>query len=183
MRIGSDFDGVIANTHMLKVWLAKEKMGIDVLPAEFRREKVVGRGLMTLEQYRTIGQGAMGGLYPIPEVEQATFYLHALAGHGYSIKLVTSRTGQMLEVAEMWLWEHCLNFPIAGTGYGLPKNKECEGLDVYVDDDLEKLIPLIGTVKHLLFFSWPWNLYEIEPKEITRVGSWWEIYNYIRYET
>jgi hypothetical protein len=54
--------------------------------------------------------------------------------------------------------------------------------EMYVYDDVDKLIPLIGTARHLLFFSESHNSRENCPRQIVSVSSWWEIYNYIRYE-
>jgi len=44
----------------------------------------------------------------------------------------------------------------------------CEGLDMYIADEFEGFIPA-DVVKHLLLFP-------------SQVGTWWDIYNYIRYE-
>jgi hypothetical protein len=183
MKIGLDFDGVIANSHPLKAVVAKEKFGVDIPIEQFRKKVVVGTRLLTAEQYREVGIMAMNGSYPIPPVPDALLYLPLLLRDKHSVSIVTSRTEEMLESAKRWFAEYKLpGLPFLGTGYGLPKTKACEGLDIYVDDDLEKLLPLVGHVPNLLFFSWPWNLHEKEPAGITRVSCWWELYNQIRYE-
>ena len=58
----------------------------------------------------------------------------------------------------------------------------CTVLEVYICDNLDELILLVDIVRHLLFFPTKYNQHEKEPKGIVRVGSWWEIYNHIRYE-
>lgn len=183
MNIGLDFDGVIANSHPLKVIIAKKRFGVNILPEHFRRELVIERGLLTREQYRAVGVEAMDGSHLLPPVHESLMYLPVLLREKHSIRIITSRTEKMLDIAKNWLAEEKIILPIQGTGYGLSKITACKGLDLYVDDDLEKLLSLIDKVKHLLFFSWPWNAHEKEPKGIERVSSWWEIYNYIRYET
>lgn len=180
MEIGLDFDGVIANSHPLKSIVAREKFGVDIPPEQFRRERVVEDSLLTREQYREVGRWAMDGSYPIPPVPDVLLYLPFLLHNKHSVRIVTSRTEGMLEFAKKWLAGYRIpELPIFGTGYGLPKTEACKGLDVYVDDDLEKLLPLMGLVPNLLFFSWPWNRHEEEPAGIVRVSSWWELYNHI----
>lgn len=183
MNIGLDFDGVIANTHPLKAIVAKERFGVNIPPENFARKNIVGKGILTLEQYIQVGQEVMGGIYLMPEVADALFYINLLAGEKHSLKVITSRTESMLDVANKWLYDHGLAcIPIVGVGYNIQKTKACKGLDLYIDDDLEKLLPLVGSVPHLLFFSWPWNISEKEPSGIIRVTSWWDIYNYVHYE-
>jgi uncharacterized HAD superfamily protein len=179
LNIGLDFDGVYANSHILKPIVANKRFGVDIPAENFRRKLVVESGLLTLEQYILVGREAMVGLHPIPLVDGATMYVKTLLAEKHSIRFITSRTEEFLEAAKKILCENGISLPIQGIGYGLSKTDACQSLDLYVDDDLEKLLPLSGKVEHLLFFSWPWNLYEKEPKEIQRVSSWWEIYNYI----
>ena len=177
MNIGFDFDGVIANSHPLKSIVARRMFGLDIPPEEFRRELIVSSGILTLAQYRSVSEEAMGGAYTIPPVADAVSYLRNLS-RKHPVKIVTSRTGGMLQEAMSWLYAHEFSdLNVVGTGYGLPKTEACRGLDLYVDDDLEKLLPLIGIVPNLLFFSWPWNEYEQEPYGIVRISSWQEIDN------
>lgn len=183
MKIGLDFDGVIANSHPLKALAAKEKFGVEIPIEQFRKKVVVGTRLLTAEQYREVGVLAMNGSYPIPPVLDVLVYLPLLLRDRHLLSIITSRTKEALEFAKKWLAEyHLPDLPIQGVGYGLSKAKACEGLDVYIDDDLEKLLPLVGQVRNLLFFSWPWNLHEKQPVGITRVSSWYELYNHVRYE-
>ncbi len=181
MNIGLDFDGVIFNSHPLKSMVAEKRFGIKIPPERYRREFVVGQDYMTGDAYRSVGEEAMGGTYPIPPVQESLVYIPLLQAK-HTVRVVTSRTGDMLSYAEQLLQEHGLTLPATGVGYRLSKESACRDLDVYVDDDLEKLIPLIGVVPNLFFFSWPWNIDEQEPEGIVRVQSWWELYNYIHYE-
>jgi hypothetical protein len=182
MNIGLDFDGVIANSHPVKSEVARDKYGVEIPPERLRREPVISAGLLTREQYIEMGAIAMGGSYEIPPVHEALMYIPALINHGYELRIITSRSDAMLDVAEKWLKRYAIAMPVCGVGYRVPKNQACQGLDVYVDDDLEKLLPLVGVVPHLLFFSWPWNAHEKEPAGITRVESWYDIYHHVRYE-
>lgn len=183
MKIGLDFDGVIANSHQSKACIAKERFGVSIKLADFRKEIVVDRGLLTADQYREVGVLAMNGSHSIPVVEGAPLYIPLLLNDGHQLAVITSRTEEYLESGKVWMSEN--GFPdlaMTGVGYGLPKTQSCTGLDIYVDDDLEKLLPLIGVVRNLFLFSWPWNAHETEPREIIRISCWWELYNLIRYE-
>jgi len=183
MKIDFDFDGVVVNSHPLKAIIAKERFGVDIPPEQFRREIVLAGGLLSREQYREVGRLAMNGSYPIPPVPEVFLYLSLLLNGKNLVRIVTSRTGEDLEFAKKWLAEHDLpDLPIIGTGYGLPKTEVCNESDVFVDDDLEKLLPLMGVIPNLLFFSWPWNAHEKEPDCIHRVSSWWDLYNHIWYD-
>lgn len=45
------------------------------------------------------------------------------------------------------------------------------GLDLYVDDDFDKLEPLVGVVPHLFLFSWGYNAHEEVGTIAKRVAS------------
>ncbi|MEK7660150.1 MAG: hypothetical protein AAB343_03020 [Patescibacteria group bacterium] len=49
MKIGIDFDGVVADCGRLKTLGAKELYGVDIAPEKFKKEIVVGEGILTSE--------------------------------------------------------------------------------------------------------------------------------------
>ena len=70
---------------------------------------------------------------------------------------------------------------IAGVNLGVTKAKACKGLDVYVDDDLDKLEPLVGIVPNRFLFSWGYNQHiDVPPSTAKRVDSWQQFYQEIR---
>jgi uncharacterized HAD superfamily protein len=183
IKIGLDFDEVIANSHVLKPKLAKEMFGVEISPEDYRREIVLPRGWLTSEQYEAVSREVFSGNHPIEPVKDSLRYIRILLDQGYDLRVVTSRINKALQVSERWMEECELKeIPIVGVGYGVSKVKACHGLDVFVDDDVSKLLPLVGLVKHLLLFSCPQNVRDATPKGIWRVGSWGEVYDYIRYE-
>jgi hypothetical protein len=88
--------------------------------------------------------------------EYVAYYIAQLTREGHEIVLVSDHTRE--EIDSGATFEMCI----------------CS--------DLEKLVSLVGAVKHLLFFPESRNVHENCPQQIVNVGSWWEIYNHIRYE-
>ena len=182
MNIGFDFDGVIADSHSMKPVIAKQMFGVSIPPDMYKRDLVLNHGLLTPQEYDVVSKKLYSGDVEIQEVYQAILYIKILMTHGHAIKVVTSRSGAdgALQVALEWFAKKNLYLDVIGVGYGKHKTDACRGLDVFVDDDLQKLLPLQGLVKHLLLFSSPTNRQDEAPTGVHRLDSWWEIYNYIR---
>lgn len=180
MRIGLDFDDVIAHSHILKSIIVKDLYGIEIEASRFRREFVVG-SLLTNEQYLNAVRKVFLGEYPVPAVPGAIESINLLKKEGHSLKIITSRSvkGGELRPAMDWLKENSIQLPVVGVGYGNSKAEACAGLDLFVDDDPAKLHELVGIVPHLLFFCWPHNQHEHEPRVATRVYSWNDALHYI----
>ena len=182
MNIGFDFDDVIVGTHSLKSQVAYSLYGVAIPLDCFRREFVVGKGLLTSEQYTMVGREVFSGKYPMEPVPGALDTISLLMGEGHSVRIVTNRSleWKTLKPAQDWRAECGLDIPITGVVYGTSKAEACAGLDLFVDDDSIKLHQLVGVVPHLLFFCWPHNVHEIPPKNSVNVCSWTDIYNYIK---
>lgn len=176
MKIGLDFDGVIADSHPLKSVIAKQMFGVDIPPDKFFKEYIVEAGL-SIDQYKKVKENLYFNDHDISPIKDAPIRISLLLEQGHDIKIITSRTGETLEKAKNLLKKYNLNLPVVGVGYGVSKVPASEGLDVFIDDDIEKLIPLAGVVKHLLLFSSPYknNKY----KDVICVKSWNDIYKYI----
>jgi 5' nucleotidase, deoxy (Pyrimidine), cytosolic type C protein (NT5C) len=182
MNIGLDFDGVIANCGALKSTYAKQLYGIDISPTQCKKELVITHNILSIEQYQVlqtiIYETEEVGLL-MPPVPDALNHIAALLSAGHSLKIVTSRRHQGLTVAEHWLQQHTLNIPIVGCGLDANKAFACTGLDVFIDDDLEKLIPLQQTVPHRYLLSWGYNTHEQAEPVACRVASWSDFYSHI----
>ena len=179
MRIGLDFDGVICDSGKLKSEGAKALYGIDIPPAKFKKEIVVGGKYLTLEQYRELQEVIYGtrtaGLLMEPVVGVLSF-LPRLVDDGHRVLVITSRAEVSLEIAKEWSTQQKLRLDFVGVGYGNSKADAANGLDLFVDDDLDKLKPLIGVVPHRFLFSWGYNAH-VDPGTVAkRIVSWRELY-------
>lgn len=177
MRIGLDFDGVISDCGTLKCLAAKTMYGVDIPSSEFKKELVVGRGLLTQPQYREL-QNAIYGTWeygqrmePVPGVIEG---IAALKSAGHDVRVVTSREDVMLQIARDWAASRGLELPFEGVGHDKSKAVAAAGLDVFIDDDLDKLQPLVGIVPHRFLFSWGYNDHIVEGDVARRVASWQE---------
>ena len=105
MKIGLDFDGVISDCGKLKSDGAKKLYGIDIPPAKFKKEIVVGEKHLTANQYRELqkiiyGTREIGFL--MEPVDDVLHYLPLLVAEGHIVLIVTSRWEVELEIAKEW---------------------------------------------------------------------------------
>jgi uncharacterized HAD superfamily protein len=113
-------------------------------------------------------------------VEGVLHFLPKLIGQGHTIRIVTSRDNQSLEIAREWTRKKGLKLNFVGLGYGVSKAGATDGFDVFIDDDLDKLETLVGIVPYRFLFSWSYNAH-IEAGHIARrINSWEEIYHTIQ---
>jgi len=184
MKIGLDFDGVISDAGKLKSDGAKRLYGVDIPPEKFKTEIVVGQGLLTSEQYKALQKQVYGtreiGLL-MQEVDGAVDYTQRLISEGNDLRIVTSRGTLESEIAKKWMQKRGLNLPLINVGESVSKADACRGMDVYVDDDLDKLEPLVGVVPQRFLFSWGYNQHIEVPLSIAkRVDSWKSLYREIQ---
>lgn len=177
MNIGLDFDDVIAHSHALKPGIAKALYEIGIPEKFFYKEFVVGRKILTDEQYITVVRKVYNERHNIDPVPGAIQGIKSLLKTGHSVCIVTNRSDEHnnLIIAKEWLANHALDLPITGLVYGSSKASACIGMDLFVDDDPAKLQDLVGVVPRLLFFCWPHNIHKKEPKGAIRVFSWKEV--------
>lgn len=181
MNIGLDFDDVIVHSHLLKPVIARSLYGVEIDPARFRKEFVVGE-FLTREQYQEVGRKVFSGEYPLTPVVRALETIDELLAEGHFLRIVTNRSHEKgtLQPALDWMREYELKLPITGVPYGTSKAEACKNLDLFVDDDSNNLHNLVGHVRHLLFFCWPNNRHEKEPESAVRVHTWADINRYVR---
>lgn len=177
-KIGFDFDGVIADTTTLKQRLAKELYGVSIPEDKCKEYMVLKENYLNKEQYRALmalvcGDPEIG--IQASEIPGSIATIRVLQQRGDQIKIVTSRSGAEVDVIHAWLAERGLSLECESVGYGNDKVAAVEGFDVYVDDDLPKLLPLIGRIPVLILFSQPHNKLVTVPDAITRVYSWDEL--------
>lgn len=179
MKIGLDFDGVFSNCGKLLSEGAKRTYGIDIPPSKFKKEIVIGEGHLTAGEYRELQKIVYGtpevGLLMSP-VDNVLRYVPRLLSEGHTILVVTSRSEEGLEIAKKWSINYGLPLDFIGVGHGNSKAGAATGLDLFVDDDLDKLKQLVGVVPHRFLFSWGYNAH-IEIGSIAkRVASWKSLY-------
>lgn len=183
LHIGLDFDGVISDCGSLKSEATKIIFGKDISPALFKREIIIGQNILTEEEYahlqRIIYETREFGLTMKP-VKGALTHTEKLQKSGHRVKIITSRGDKGKGVAQEWLARS--RFPeieMVALGHGISKRDAAGGLDIFIDDDLEKLLPLTGAVPHLFLFSWPYNTHQDMPDGIQRVSSWIDFFAHI----
>jgi hypothetical protein len=182
MRIGLDFDGVISDNGKLKSDAAKMLYGVDIPSAKFKKEIVVGGKHLTMEQYRELQKIIYGTCeigFLMEPVDGVLHFLPRLVDDGHSILVVTSRDEVALEIAKEWSARQRLKLSFVGVGYGNSKASAANGLDFYVDDDLDKLESLVGVVPHRFLFSWGYNTHVDVGTVAKRIASWEELYRII----
>lgn len=165
MRIGLDFDDTIADTFELKRTWISQKFGISIdQPIDIRdstnRESIV-------EMYKDKG-------FTLENLQPRSGSLQAISqlSNGNNISIVTSRSEGVLAIAREWLNINGVgDLEVKGVGYGNTKLDACRGLDVFVDDDLKKLVELTGVVKHLFIITTEENKDEQLPEGIYRIDS------------
>jgi hypothetical protein len=182
MKIGLDFDGVIADCAKLKVQAAQKIWGVDIPVHRFKREFIVQDGIATHEQYDIF----LEKVFVSPEfsldmdpVPHALDYIHKILSLGHEVRVITSRSGPALERAQEWSKKFNLDLHFTGVGYKQSKAPACEGLDIYVDDDIDKLEELLSIVPQRLLLSWDYNQHIPNSNSAQRIDSWHEIYNFI----
>ncbi len=183
MNIGLDFDGVIHDAGHIKSLGAKKLYGIDIPPVRFKKELLVPH-MLTAEQYRQVqhfvyGTRELSTL--MKPVTDALLYINKLKSEGHFLQVITAREGSEADIAHEFLQQHSCPLPITSTGFGNPKTNACKGLDVYVDDDFDKLEPLADIVPNRFLFTWEYNAHITVASTLAqRVHLWRELYQHIK---
>jgi len=184
MNIGLDFDGVVSDCGRLKSDGAKILYGVDIPPERFKTELVVGAGILTIEHYRNLQKQVYEnpkiGFKMLP-VDGIFEFIPRLQQDGHNLSVITSRNEVSCKIAEEWMKINGLCLMLLGVGGGVSKADACSGLDVYIDDDLDKLEPLVGIVPYRFMFSWGYNAHiQVSPEVARRVDSWKHFYQEIK---
>lgn len=157
MKIGIDFDGVIADTTHLKHEIAERLFGVRVDDNRFKEELVIADGILTREQYRTIMNeiclSEETGLRMRPCPDSISCITELLAD-GHALTVITSRNEHEIQVAKKWCTLHGIELPFVSVGYNTAKTDAVRNrsIDAYIDDDMHKLVPLQGIVPNLFIY-------------------------------
>jgi hypothetical protein len=179
MKIGLDFNGVIADCGGLKQrWIVK-LFGKLVPYEKLSKVKLVGEGILSAEQYSALKHciytnGDFGSaIQPVPG---ALVCIEQLLRDGHQIVVITSRWGASLQLAQDWVKRQGLGLTVVGVGGGNSKAPAATGLDIFVDDDLDKLEELVGVVPSRFLFGWDYNQHVDVLGVAKRVESWDDLY-------
>lgn len=184
LSLGLDFDGAVANTGALKALAAKRMFGAD-LPIELCNKKdIIGRGILSDEQYRMLQSNIYGTreyANLMEPVDGMLEILPRLIAEGHNVTIITNRTNNHLDVAREWLARKRILVNFVGVEHGKDKSQEAvlSRCDIFVDDDAHKLIPMSGLIPNLFLFSWPYNMRQNTGLPIDRISSWHQLYQEI----
>lgn len=180
MRIGLDFDGIFSDCGQLKADWAKTLYGVGIPPESFKKEIVVGGGLLSAQQYHDLQERIYGereiGLQMKP-VDGVLEYYPRLIANGYDIDIITLRGEVESEIAREWSADLGLDLKIISVDWRGTKAEAARGCQAFADDDFDKLEPLVGVVPNLYLFSWGYNS-DVDTRSVAeRVFSWEHLYN------
>ncbi|MEK7520074.1 MAG: hypothetical protein AAB581_02420 [Patescibacteria group bacterium] len=180
MRIGIHFDGVIVDIISKTVTVAREYFHVRV---GLEQVALIGNFLTPdqREELRKAVYEQRVSALSVKEVNGAPYHIPLLIASGHEVVAFTSRSGSSLEIGQEWSRRHGLKFLKFVGGVNCDRARAVAGCDVYVDDDLDKLISLVDAVPHLFLFSWGYKKQvDTSVTPIQRVHSWAELYKKIK---
>ena len=122
-------------------------------------------------------------LNSVSQTEHTEYYVAQLIKEGHEIVIISDSNSCHVDNIKKWLLTHNLKCKIMDASIMKEQVEKIVHLDMYIWNNLKELLLLTGKIKHILFFSESIDGYTKDSQEITCVGDWWGIYNYIRYET
>ena len=175
MRIGIDFDGVLADTMPAMVSYAAQHLGITLSEAECMRPE------------GPIRLGEAGYVALVRNTHETAYALTFAATDGafealqrlsetHEVFVVTNRAGAALARAEEWLTARSMRSMLsdlvsASAGTGKVEAARRLGLDVLLDDWPENLVGLDAATRPVLW-SASYNLDAPLPSRVRRVHGW-----------
>lgn len=152
LRLGLDFDGVFMDCARLKDDVARDLYNMPYhLLNDGERQHVRDNAYHD--------PAMIDRMQPLDGAFERVAQLHT---DGYDMRVITSRDGDMLDIAEDWYAQQrdiqpydVPDLEFIGVGLHDSKSAACEqeGVDVFVDDDLYKLAPLQAVVPHRYHFQ------------------------------
>ena len=169
MRIGLDFDGVIVDSAAMKAKQIKNRFGV-VLPHAVLHRGSTTRGGAPGISFRQYNEAKRDVYWRAPTASEmipvpgAIWYAQKLVNDGHSIFVISSRSRRSARFARSWCKQKRLPLTLV-MGVGMDRIDKSEAarkyeLDVFVDNDLEKLLLLDGVVRHKFLFTWHNNLHD-----------------------
>ena len=143
---------------------------------------------ITCKKYRKVKTNAFWNkttaieIIPVPG---AIACINKLHDDGHSIFVISSRSRRSARIADAWCRHKQLPLAEDVIGVGMDRMDKSEaarkyGLDVFVDNDLEKLRLLDGVVRHKFLFTWHNNKNDDVGDVAERVIGWSGLYEAIR---
>ncbi len=192
MRIGTDFDGTIAESGNARQWYLKKHFNVDLTIGEIAMggDKKLITDKKEYEKYKNFvnEEGTMLGTI----VRNADKVIKKLAGEGHKIIILTGRTGKQAEYAKRFLqrqgipYNHILYIEGDNPIDKSRRLTSVEGnerkkiivqklkLDCLIDDLPAYFVPLSGTGVLLLLINQPWNIGKATPSDVIRINDWEE---------
>lgn len=197
LRVGLDADGVILNGAEMKSRIIREVFGINVPPEKFCKKLVLESGVVSDDQYESMKTKAYNTEIALTFkfIEEAKNCIRKMIDSGWYIPVITNRNENAAGFLRQLFSNHNLNLDVYSNGGSrnsidgsvaskLSIVQRLGGLHTYVDDDIEKLIPLVGIVPDLVLFSQPYNLDEdVEGIGGRRTYGWRELLNSLEYQS
>ena len=184
MKLGFDYDGVVADSSQLKASLAMELYGLHIPPDKFHFHILHEKGVLTTAQYAELTEMIYHrrpvAARMVPVWNAIKYIRLLLLDVSHSVTVITSRDPEASLIAEEWTLSQHVRPKLVGVGPGNSKAEVLAGFDVYVDDDVSKLASLVGVVRHLFLLSWPYNAHEDVSGIARRVASWDDLYEAIQ---
>lgn len=178
MIIGLDFDGVIVDSHGLKATLLKEIFDEDVPVEACRKVIQIHRGKKAYKQYCHVQRL----VYETKKYHRRLEFMPGalrriryLQERGHEIVIISSRSPMSAILAKQWLKEHELDIKLIASGRNGSKAPAAHKLklDVFIDDDLIKLVQLMGIIPALYLFRQPHNLAIKNTGQNIRIAESW----------
>ncbi|HWR00155.1 MAG TPA: hypothetical protein VN397_04915 [Candidatus Methylomirabilis sp.] len=189
MRIGLDFHGVVVDNADMKAQRAPYYGASTLTRSMFIKNTAVGRGAHQLSgrQY----QALKVDIYWRPRIAHrvmvpvagALRFMKRLIDEGHALVIISSSSRKHMKIAGRWCAKNGLKVELVGIGMTRIDKSEAArqyNLDVFVDNDLEKLRTLVGVVpKRYLFNGYGEKRVPVNGIAI-RVSSWDELYHSLR---
>jgi len=187
MRIGLDFDDVVADSGIAIIEMHNKKHGTHFKKEDFENFFFEDTwGVPREERNREIDEFfATDQLSKIDPMAGSLAAIRELKAAGHEIYIITGRANKDIEQTEIWIENH---FPdvFAGVHFASPsrteeiprkKSETCRELkiDVFIDDDPKNIIDVAGAGVRTFIFDHPWNRQGEFPPSVERVTSWAEI--------
>lgn len=189
MKIGLDFHGVVVDSARMKAQRAPH-YGKRLTRTMFLKNMAVGRGgnRLTITQYRDLKidvywRPHFARKFMTP-VQGAVRGIRRLMADGHKVFVISSCSNRHAKIARSWCKRIGLK-QVEVVGIGMNENDKSEaarqrGLDVFVDNDPEKLRLLRDAVKKRFLFAARDNEYADLDGVARRVTGWNELYEEIR---
>lgn len=186
MRIGIDFDDVVADSGTALIEMHNKKHGAHFEKDDFKSyffEETWGgpreERVKEIDEFFATDQ-----LKKINPMAGSLEAMEILKEKGHELYIVTGRSHKDIEQTELWIEKH---FPkaFAGVHYASVRNSDerrkksqiCKelGIETFIDDNPDHALDLAAAGVKVFLFDQPWNRKQEMPENVERVSSWDDI--------